>query len=251
MGDASAKKFNLKVGDRIPLIPTIWHNRDGTAWEFELFGIFTTEPGGLASDTAMYFNYAYFDEYRAFANGTVSTFLIRVEDPKQLSQLAKKIDKITANSSSETKTMSDQEYALSFAKQMGDIGLVVDAILAAVFFTIVMVTGNTIAQSTRERIPEFAVMKVLGFQSRAILSFVIVEVLMLTLSSAVIGMAIAQILLSQVATWLPQLTQLGSLYLEPITIIYGLALAMAIGLIVGLPAILKMMRMRIVDALRV
>lgn len=251
VGRETADRFNWRLGDRITLIPNIWHNQDSAPWGFDLVGIFDSDDTSVVTSTGFYFSYEYFDSYRAFGNGTVGSFVIRTKHPSQTTGLAKRIDALFANSDAETKTLSEREYALSFAKQMGNVGLIVSAILGAVFFTILLLASNTISQTIRERIPELAVMKVLGFSSSTMLWMVLAEATLLTMTSAAIGLLIAQALLAQLDTLIPQLSQLGSINVAPDIAALGLTIAFCLGMIVGLPPALKAVRLSIVDALRV
>jgi len=251
VGIETAERFNWQVGDRIPLIPNIWHNQDAGPWEFDLVGIFDSDDESIVNNTGFYFGYEYFDSYRAFGNGTVGSFAIRVENPARMTELAQSVDALFVNSNAETKTLSDREYALSFAKQMGDVGLIVTAILSAVFFTILLLVSNTIAQTTRERIPELAVMKVLGFHSSTMLWMVLAESILLTVTAAILGLLAAQVLLSQIGSILPQLKQLGTVSMPFDVAGFGLLIAFFVGFVVGLPPALKAMRLSIVEALRV
>lgn len=250
VGFKTAEKFNWQIGDRIPIIPNIWHNRDNQPWEFELVGIFTSEDTSIVDNTGFYFNYAYFDEYRAFANGTVGSYVVRIADSNQTNEVANKIDALFANSSAETKTLSDREYALSFARQMGNVSIIVSSILGAVLFTILLLTGNTITQSNRERIPELAVMKVLGFQTSALFAVVLLESILLTVFAAIVGLLGAHFLLAKIATGLPQLAQIGITGVPMTVAAYGLIVAAFIGLLVGFPAALKTTHISVVQALR-
>ena len=250
VGHETAQKYNWKIGDRIALIPNIWHNKNGAPWEFDLVGIYSSRDTSSKDNTSFYFGYDYFDDYRAFANGTVGSYVLTLDDPTHAAKVSQEIDTLFANSSSETKTLSDREYALSFAKQMGDVGLIVTSILGAVLFTILLLTANTIAQATRERIPELAVMKVLGFQATALLSFVLAESICLVVGAALIGLTSAQFLLIFITPFVPQLGRIGLTGI-PLSIVgYGLLAALLIGLVVGVSPALKAMRLNIADALR-
>ncbi len=251
VGVDTATKYDWKVGDQIPLIPTIWHNQDNSVWLFEIVGIFDSSNAGLVNNEGFYFGYDYFDDYRAFAKGTVGSFVVSVKSSDQITAIAKRIDATFANSSSETKTQTDREYALSFARQLGDVGLIVNAVLGAVLFTMLMLTGNTIAQATRERIPELAVMKVLGFGTPTVLVLVLLETLLLVFGSLLIGLLLAQGLLTSIERLIPQLQQLGSINVSAPVVTQGLVIALVMSLIVGLPPALRAMRLNIVDALRV
>ena len=250
VGKEIAEKFNWQIGDRISLIPNIWHNRDARAWDFDLVGIFESADTSVVNNNGFYFSYEYFDSYRSFGQGTVGSFLILAREQTQINALAKQIDAAFANSTAETKTLSEREFALSFAKQMGNVGLIVSVILCAVFFTIVLLASNTIAQTVRERIPEFAVMKVLGFRSSTILCMIVVEAILLTITAACLGLLCAQGLLSQIGNLVPQLKQVGAINVTFDIAFLALVIALSIGVFVALPPAIKAMRLSVADALR-
>jgi putative ABC transport system permease protein len=248
VGRGLADLHGWTVGDKIPLRPTIYPNRDGgEVWTFDLVGIFeAAQPELRAAEKQMLFHHTYFDEGREIGQGTVGWYIVRVEDASQADRVAQAIDRQFANSAFETRTQSEREFQLSFAKQIGDIGLIVTAIMAAVFFTLVLLTGNTMAQSIRERIPELAVLKTLGFTNRAILLLVMAEALVLLLLGGLIGLALATLAL-------PVIGEASSGQLDvamrPESWLLGLGLMATIGILVGLPPALKAMRLGIVDAL--
>lgn len=249
VGRALADRFGWKLGDRIPLRATIYPRRDGSeVWTFDLVGIFeASEPALRASEKQMLFHHAYFDEGRSVElQGTVGWYIERVTNSAQADRVAQAIDRQFANSAFETRTQSEREFQLSFAKQIGDIGLIVKAIMGAVFFTLVLLTGNTLAQSIRERIPELAVLKTIGFTNRAVLWLVLVESILLLMLGGLLGLILARLALPAIreATG----GQLD-LTMQPATWILGLALMGLIGIAVGLPPALKAMRLSIVDAL--
>ena len=193
------KKFGWKVGDRVPLHSTIWTQKtDGSLdWTFDIVGTFDAKDPTQASQQAqtLLFHYELFDEGRSFGKGTVGWFEERVDDPTQSAAISAKIDALFANSSNETKTQPAKEFALAFIKQLGDIGFVLRAILGAVFFTLLFLTGNTMMQSVRERIPELAVLKTIGFGDGTVLALVIGESLLLCLIAAVIGLGLSYLAL--------------------------------------------------------
>src|SRR5690606_1063019 len=159
VGRATATRHGWKVGDRVPIISTIWQQKDGNrTWEFEIEGIYDVKDA-RGDSTSFLFHYDYYDEAKSFGSGTVGWMIIKVEDPQQAPVIAKAVDTMFANSFAETRTSSEKDFVASFAKQFGDIGLITTYILGAVFFTMLLVAGNTMAQSVRERIPELAILK--------------------------------------------------------------------------------------------
>jgi putative ABC transport system permease protein len=192
-------------------------------------------------------NVAYFDEARQFGRGKTGWYIIRIDDSGQARTISAEIDRLFANSPDETKTQPEKEFAIGFAKQIGDIGALVTRILIAVFFTILILTGNTMAQAIRERIPELAVLKTLGFSDRTVTTLVLGESLLLLGLGAVIGMlgsvSVLPALNARTGGRFPPLFVDGGTWMLAAVIAVGLALA------IGLPPALRVGRLRIVDAL--
>jgi len=249
VGASLAKQFHWKVGDKIPLQATIFPQKNGSnTWTLDLVGIYhVTDPKLVAQENILFFNWDYFDEARQFGNGNVGWYITRVSDPAQADRVAQAIDALSFDSDHETKTQSEQAFNVAFVSQFADIGLIVGAIMGAVFFTLVLLTGNTMAQAVRERIPELAVLKTIGFSSRSVLTLVLAEAALLLLAGAVIGLLLAGVVVSAVrlkfGTSIPLDPVGGQIWLQ------GLALAVLVGLIVGALPALRGMRLRIVDAL--
>jgi putative ABC transport system permease protein len=167
VGRATADRFKWKIGDRVPLQSPIWGQPAGqTQWDFEIVGIYDGSKKGTDT-TSLFFRYDYFEEARQENKGQCGWFTVRVADPDQSAQIAASIDAEFANSPYETKTEPEGAFAQGFAQQVGDIGAIVMAVVGAVFFTILLVAGNTMAQSVRERTNELGVLKALGWYSRS------------------------------------------------------------------------------------
>jgi putative ABC transport system permease protein len=245
---ALMKKYGWKVGDKVPLHSTIWTQKsDGSLdWTFDIVGIFDAKDPTQAGAQAqtLLFHYELFDEGRSFGKGTVGWFEERVADPSQAGAVAGRIDALFANSPNETKTQPANDFTMAFIKQLGDIGFVLRAILGAVFFTLLFLTGNTMMQSVRERIPELAVLKTLGFGDGQVLALVLAESLLLCVIAAIIGLALSYGMLPVIAQVGLQGVELSALALLP-----GIGVAVLLALIVGLPPALRAMRLNIVDAL--
>jgi putative ABC transport system permease protein len=175
VGKVTADRFGWKVGDKIPIQGTIYRHPDGSnLWEFNLAGIYTGAQE--ATDTSgFYFRYDYLKEGTGGNLGIVGWYMIRIADPARASEVASRIDALFANSPAETKTQTEKALAQSFANQVGSIGTIITAILAAVFFTLLLVAGNTMAQAVRERTNELAVLKTLGFTNGQVLGMVLAE----------------------------------------------------------------------------
>ena len=137
------------------------------------------------------FNWKYFDEANDFIKGQVHWYVVDLANANQATQVARAIDALSDNSDHETKTQTEQAFNQAFFKQIGDIGLIVTSIMGAVFFTLVLLTGNTMAQAVRERIPELAVLKTIGFSNRSVLWLVLTEATLLVVLGGLIGLGIA------------------------------------------------------------
>lgn len=249
VGRTTAKRFQWKLGDRIPLKSPIYGEPDGeTHWEFEICGIFDGEKKGTDT-TGFYFHYDYFDEARQQDKdkGQVGWFAVRIADPDQAAEVAAKIDEDFANSPYETKTEPEGAFAAGFAQQVGDIGTIVMAVVGAVFFTILLVAGNTMAQSVREKTPELGVLKALGFTNRMVLTLVMAESCLIALAGGLGGLATAWLI---IASGNPVPNLLPVFYLPVNTLGQGALLALALGLIAGLLPGWQAMRLRISNALR-
>lgn len=247
VGEEIATAFDWKVGDRIPIQATIWTKADGgRTWEFDIEGIFTTsDPRG--SSALMLFQYDYFEEARAFGKGTVGWYILRVKPGANPVQVAKAIDLQFANSPSETKTSTEAAFAQSFAKQFGNIALIVTLVLGAVFFTLLLVSGNTMSQSVRERISELAVLKTLGFTDRTVLGIVLSESILIMLIGGLLGLGIGWVLVQGMAQQMGAF--LPGLFLSPAAILGGIAIMLGAGLAAGIFPAFKAMRLSIIDAL--
>jgi len=172
-GRSLANRFKWKIGDRIALVSPIWERKGDGAWEFEIVGIY--DGAKKATDTSgFYFRYDYFDEARARGEGEVGWYGVQVSDPARAGEIAATIDKEFANSAYETKAQPEGVFMQEMAKQLGDIGTILIGILSAVFFTILLVAGNTMAQVVRERTEELGVLKAMGFTNELVLALVLV-----------------------------------------------------------------------------
>ncbi|QNK00016.1 ABC transporter permease [Dyella telluris] len=250
VGERLAKRFNWKVGDKIPLQSTIFPNRQGSKnWTFDIVGILHAKDkkSGGFFDQMLLLHWKYFDETTPFNRGTVGWYVTRVADVNQADRVAKAIDAISANSDHETRTQTEQAATANWMKQLADIGLIVGSIMGAVFFTLLLLSGNTMMQAVRERTSELAVLKTIGFSNHAVLGIVLAESVLLLLLGGVIGLGIASLIVPAVSAGS------GGMLNLPIvgagSWILGVVLMIAIGLLVGaLPAI-RAMRLNIVDAL--
>ena len=248
-GRRLADRFGWRVGQTLPIASEIHTRADGSLdWQFDLVGIIDADDPAVQGNTDMVLiNVAYFDEARQLGKGKTGWYIVRVADPEQARAVSAEIDRMFANSPDETKTQPEREFAIGFARQIGDIGALVTRILIAVFFTILILTGNTMAQAIRERIPELAVLKTLGFSDVAVTAFVLGEALLLIVLGGGLGMAAA-------VSLMPALNgatggRFPPLFVDASTWRLAGAVALALALAVGLPPAWRVNRLRIVDAL--
>ncbi|MCI4568216.1 ABC transporter permease [Lysobacter sp. CFH 32150] len=248
VGEALAKQHGWKIGDTIPLQATIFPTKGSNDWTFKLVGIFKIKDNKRSGEErVLMFNWKYFDEANDFSKDAVHWYVVDVADASQSDRIAKAIDALSENSDHETKTQTEQAFNQAFFKQIGDIGLIVTGIMAAVFFTLVLLTGNTMAQAVRERIPELAVLKTIGFSNRSVLWLVLAEAILLMVLGGLIGLGVAALLMPLISQASMGLIQLPRVPTE--TWLLGVGLMVAIGVVIGLLPALRAMRLNIVDAL--
>ena len=247
IGRELAEQFGIEVGDRIPIQATIWTKADGgRTWEFDVEGIFSTDdPRGVTA--YLMFQYDYFDEARAFGQGLIGWYIIGVEPGADSVQVAKAVDAQFANSPNETETTTEQAFSASFAKQLGNIAMIVTLILGAVFFTLLLVSGNTMSQSVRERISELAVLKTLGFGDTAILGIVLSESILIMLIGGLLGLGIGWVFVQGIAKAVAAF--LPGIYFSPQAMIVALCIMIGAGILAGIFPALKAKRLSIIDAL--
>jgi len=247
IGRNLVNKYHWKIGDRIPLVGMFSQKNNSTAWEFVVEGIYDTKTKG-GDANRMFFHYDYFDKSRQFSEGTIGWIIIKVKDPKESAQVAAAVDALFANSSSETKTSSEKDFAKSFAKQFGDIGLITTLILGAVFFTMLLVAGNTMAQSFRERIAEFAILKTLGFSDVSVMIMVLAESLVISVVGGLLGLAIAELVIVGMADTLA--SSLPGLVMSWGIVSAGILLMLLLGLVTGAVPAVQGLRLNIIAALQ-
>ncbi|MCH6484773.1 FtsX-like permease family protein [Pseudoxanthomonas sp. LH2527] len=249
VGDSLAKKFGWKIGDTIPLQATIFPQKDGSnAWPLTLRGTFVVaDDKKKGEENQLLFHWKYFDEANQYVNGQVGWYMVKLDNVDHATRVAKAIDAISENSDRETKSQTEQAFNQSFLKQFADIGFIVTAIMGAVFFTLLLLTGNTMAQAVRDRVPELAILKTLGFTNGSVMALVMAESVLLVVLGGLIGMGLAAIMVPVLAALTGGALPVGAIPAE--TWAMGLALMVGIGLVVGALPSLRAMRLKIVDAL--
>jgi putative ABC transport system permease protein len=242
VGRGTADRFGWKIGDRIPLQGTIW---TGT-WEFNIRAIYDGTRGG-DDESQFWFHWKYLEERRQFGEGTVGWYTVQIDDPDNAVAVSAAIDDRFANSAWETSTETEQAFAAGFAKQIGNIRMLITSIGAVVLFTLLLVTGNTMAMAVRERIPELGVLKTLGFGDKTVLFMVLSESLVIAAVGGTLGLGLAKLFTMGGD---PTGGMLPLFHVSSSDMALGAAIALSVGLIAGAIPALTAMNLRIVDALR-
>lgn len=248
-GRLLAERYGWEVGQKLPIKSNIFPQKDGSKdWTFDLVGIYdgVDEEWRRQTSGGLYLNHAYFAEAAQFGGGMAGIFVLRLEDPDMAESVATTIDALYENSSDETKTQTEKDFQVGFVKQLGDIGLIVRWILFAVFFTLLLVVGNTMAQSVRERVPQFAVLKTLGFSDNRVLGFVLAETFALCAIGGVVGLTLATLLGAGVQRAVGPMLPIA--VDARVWAAGGIAIVL-LTLVVGLLPALRAQRLKIVDAL--
>ncbi len=246
VGAKLAERFGFKVGDRVPIQGTIF---PGT-WEFNIDAIYKGKDGNQ-DESQFWFQYAYFKERGPErVKSTVGWYTVRVDNPDNAPRIAKTIDGQFANSPYETKTDTEKGFATGFAKQIGNIGALIFIVGSVVFFTLLLVTANTMAISVRERTSELAVLKAVGFSDMTVLWFVMAESLIIAVVGGAAGLLVSMALTAGLSKSAALASVLPIIAIPFSSLGVGAILAFAVGIVSGLMPAYSAMRLRVVDALR-
>lgn len=247
-GSQIAERYGWEVGDKVTITATIWPKSDGsTNWEFDLVGIY--ESGEKGTDTTQFFfRYDYFDESVInYGKGLVGWYTVRIDDPERAAEISAAIDEEFANSQAETKAEPEGAFLQGFANQIGDIGFIMTSIVGMVFFTILLVAGNTMAYAVRERTNELAVLKAMGFTDTGVLAMVLGEAFLLTAIGGGLGLALSWMVVSAGD---PTNGFLPVFFIPTADMAIGVLLIGFTAFIAGILPALQAQRLRIADALR-
>lgn len=248
VGRPFATEFGWKVGDTVPLRSNIWRQADGSdTWEINISAIYDIPAAG-GDPRNILLHYDYFEETRGRGKGLVHWYIVKVTDPAQAAQVARDIDEQFANSPYETTTATEKAFAQGFVNQIGDIGAILRGVVAAVFFTMLLVTANTMAQSVRERTAELGVLKTLGFTGRMVTVLVLAESLLLTVIGAVVGMLLARVVVDMLGGTVRQYLPIWEV--PPEAWLQAAVLVLVTGLLAGAAPAWSALRLPIVQALR-
>jgi putative ABC transport system permease protein len=241
-GEGLVKRFGWKLGDRIPLQGTSF---PGT-WGFNLRGVY---KGTRQQDDVnqFWFHWDYFDERNPYTKGSVGWYTVRLDGPGSAVSAARAIDELFINSPWETKTETEKAFAASWVQQMGNIEFLILTVGAVVMFTLLLVTGNTMAIAVRERVRELAVLKAIGYSDALLLVMVLAESLFIAALGGGVGLGLAKAFTLRGD---PTGGILPSFFLPESALGAGMGVALLIGTVAGLTPALVAMRLRVVDAMR-
>jgi putative ABC transport system permease protein len=247
VGRSLARKEGWKIGDRVPIHSFGATKKDGSAdWVFDIVGFYDMDQAEWA--TRFWANYDYINEGRGSGKDTAIQFLVGIKDAGQSAQVSQAIDNVFANSPYQTTTQNEKDYVESLMRQIGDISFLVNGIVGAVLFTLLFLTSNTMAQSVRERIPELAVLKTLGFSDSAVQWLVLAESLTVSILAALMGLFIASLVLPAITSLLSS-QGIGPMHLGPLVTGAGVAIAVLLALVSGMLPARRARRLDIVAAL--
>lgn len=239
------KKYGWKVGDKITLISDAPKADGSKNWTFYVVGFF--EDSDNPGNEWLIGNYKYLDDQRVENKGTSGRILIRIKDPKRAAEIGRTIDKMFINSPAPTRTGSDKANMEANTKSLGDINFFITAVISAVIFMILFLTGNTMMQSVRERVPEFGVLKAMGYSDRTVLALVLAESLLLCTSAGLVGLVLTKSITPIVAANSESLAQI--LRMQWSSLFMGFAISLLVALAAGLWPALRVRRLNVIDAL--
>ena len=247
VGEAMAKKWGWKLGDHVPIASNLFSQKNGArTWDFDIVGIFTGKKPQVDTNF-MVFQYDYFDETRSSGKDFIGWMALRTASPGLNDGVIKTIDQLFANSSYETATDTEKAFNKAFIAQFGNIALIVVLVVGAAFVTILMIVGNTMALSVRERTREIGVLKTLGFSGARILRLVLGESILLALIGGLPGLGLALLFLVLVRDSLTGI--LPHVTIAPGIVLAGVALMIVLGVVTGLIPALAAMRLKIAAGL--
>jgi putative ABC transport system permease protein len=246
IGPELVTRYGWKVGDRVTIRSPVWTKADGSNdWTFDIVGTYAIPDGAFPADSNFFINYDYFDEERTFMKGTVSSYTVRVEDGDRAAAIGAEIDSLFANSGDETLTQSERDFFQAQIDRVGNIGFLVNSIIAAVLFALLFVTGNTMMQSIRERVPELAVLKTYGFSNLAVNSLVFAEAAFICVTSAVVGLSVAAVLFPSMFDAMG----VAPIPMQTSTLVSGVGVAFAVAAVSSALPTWRAQRLNVVDAL--
>lgn len=247
VGEKMAANWGWKVGDRIPVSSNVLSQKSGsTTWEFDIVGI-AKGKGEQANTNVLLFQYDYLNETRSYGKDTIGWIVLQTASSADNDGVAKAIDTMFVNSGTETSTDTEQAFGKAFAAQVGNVSLIIFFVVGAAFVTILMIVGNTMALSVRERTRQIGVLKTLGFSGRRILSIILGEAMLVSLLGGAGGLAIAFALAVMLRGSMADIAPAFSV--SPAVLLTGFGLMVGLGLVTGIVPAYNAMRLQIATAL--
>jgi putative ABC transport system permease protein len=242
IGVDAMKQYGLKIGDRLILRSPMQRADGNPAWEFDIVGSYDT-PKNPGSAGQVMVNYSYINEGRRTGRDTVLVYVAKIKDPQQATEVGLRIDNLFANSPHETRTQNESELAQGQLQRLGDIDFIVNGVVAAVFFALLLATGALMMQNVRERLPELAILKTLGFTDERVMAIILIESIVFCLLAAAVGLALASLIL-------PLAKQLGvTLQMPGYVAAIGAGFAVVLALTGGAAPAWRGLKLKVVDAL--
>jgi len=246
IGPELVRLYGWQIGDRVTVRSPVWSKADGSQdWTFDIVGTYSIPEGAFPADGSFWVNYDYFDQERAFAKGTVSFYTLRVDDADSAAATGAAVDALFANSANETLTQSEKDFFGGQIERIGNIGFIVNSIIGAVLFALLFVTGNTMMQSIRERVPELAVLKTYGYSNTAVTLLLFAESALLCGTAAAVGLGVAAALFPTMF----EAMGVAPIPIETSTLVGGAALALAFAFVSAWLPTWRAQRLNVVDAL--
>ena len=243
-GKALVDKYGWKIGDVIPLTGTIYPGD----WRITLRGIYTGRTEDIDENT-IFFHWDYVNEALPdVRKNLVGIYWIKIASSKDAAAVSARIDEIYENSPQPTKTETEKAFQAGFISMIGNVQLLMTIIGSAIVFAIMLVTINTMMMAARERTTEIAVLKTLGFTDGLILKLVALEAMLVSLAGGLLGCGAAYAIFRRLdftaGGFFPNFRVL------PETVLFGLLLALAMGVLSGLVPSFQAARLQIAAALR-
>ena len=248
VGQLMADQKGLRIGDRLNTESSSL-NIDGTNnWSFEVVGFYTAKQI-KGDELGAIINWPAFDEARMSEKGTLGTIMVKATSPEVGEKISKQIDEQFMNSSYATRSGPESMIAVEMAGEIADVELIVNSILLSVFFTILLVSSNTLAQSIRERTSDIGVLKCLGYKDNIIFISVILEAITICFSAVILGLLVTALIIPAIEIMSGGILEdTVSISLE--IVLGGFLIGLLIALMSAAVPAYQALRLRVVDALR-
>jgi len=242
-----ADQKGFKIGDKVR-IKANSRNEDGTFnWEFDVVGFYTVAKY-TGDEMGIIANYKYIDDSRLSMKGTTSYIMAKVLSPELADSVSNKIDKNFENSDRATRSGPENQIAMEMVGEFGDIELIMNLILSAVFFTILLVTGNTMSQAVRERTADLAVLKSIGYGDLQLFISVMLEAFIIIFSGLILGLGLTLLMIPAIVAASQGMAE-DVLYLSSSSILLAFSIGVFVSFVSAFMPAWQALRLKVVDAL--